>query len=212
MCKLPLITVVVTTYKQEKYIGRTIESVLSQGIDDLEILVLDDCSPDATEQVVSRYLGDKRVRYVRHPENLGDKGNNALALKKGRGKYMVWLHGDDYLLPGHLKSYLNVMEEHPECALIYSPCYWVDENERVLKLARHPGHLGFDYCGGRNEVAELLAWDSYITPSSVMFRQSDLDQVETLDPDIRASDWDLFIRLAIHNPRSEEHTSELQSH
>jgi glycosyltransferase involved in cell wall biosynthesis len=174
--------------------------VLSQGVGDLEVLVLDDCSPDATREVVAAYLEDERVQYIRHPENLGDKGNNALALKKGRGKYMVWLHGDDYLLPGHLQSYLNVMEAHPECALIYSPCYWVDGNERVLRLARHPGHPDFDYAGGRNEVAELLAWDNYITPSSVMFRQSDLDKVETLDPDIKASDWDLFIRLAIQNP------------
>ena len=59
MRRHPLISVVITTYKQEKYIGRTIESVLSQGVSDLEVLVLDDCSPDATREVVAAFLEDE---------------------------------------------------------------------------------------------------------------------------------------------------------
>lgn len=199
MCRLPLISVVITTYDQERYIGKVIESVLNQGVDDLELIILDDCSPDSTADVVAPYLSDKRIQYIRHAKNLGDKANNTLALITGKGKYRVLLHGDDYFMPGHLANYIDVMEQHPECALIYSPCYWVDESDRVIRIARHPGHPEFDYAGGRNEVAELLASDNYITPSAAMFRRSDLEAIDNLNPDIKGSDWDLFVRLAIHN-------------
>ncbi|HHO69012.1 MAG TPA: glycosyltransferase family 2 protein, partial [Gammaproteobacteria bacterium] len=67
MRKLPLVSVVITTYGQERYVGRTVESVLSQGIDDMEVIVLDDCSPDATSDVIAPYLEDPRLSYVRHP-------------------------------------------------------------------------------------------------------------------------------------------------
>jgi GT2 family glycosyltransferase len=173
--------------------------VLEQGVDDIEIIVLDDCSPDATRNAVEPFLADCRVNYIRHGKNLGSKANNSLALQTGSGKYLVWLNGDDYFLPGHLRSYIDTMEQHPECSLIYSPCYWVDDNERVLGLVLHDGHAGFNYAGGRNEVAALLAYDNYITPSAAMFRRYVLEQVGTLDPVIRAADWDLFVRMALFN-------------
>ena len=199
MRERPLVSVVIPTYCHEKYLAKTLSSVLGQGVDAIEVIVLDDCSPDATTEVVRPFLKHPRVRYVRHDQNMGGKANNSLALQSGRGKYLVWLHGDDYFLPGHLHAYLDVMEAHPECALIYSPCYWVDESDRVIRLARHPGHVDFDYSGGRNEVAELLAQDNYITPSAAMFRRADLEQIDGLNPKIRAADWDLFLRLALHN-------------
>lgn len=199
MCDRPLVSVVISTYRHEKYLAKTLSSVLSQGVDALEVIVLDDCSPDRTGDVVEPFLDDPRVSYIRHETNLGSKANNTLALQSGKGKYLCWLNGDDYFLPGHLRAYLDVMEAHPECALIYSPCYWVDETGRIIKLARHPGHVDFDYAGGRNEAAELLAWDNYITPSAAMFRRSELEQVGSLDPVIRAADWDLFLRVALHN-------------
>jgi len=199
MCDRPLVSVVISTYLHEKYLAKTLSSVLSQGVEALEVIILDDCSPDRTRDVVEPFLDDPRVSYIRHEKNLGSKANNTLALQSGKGKYLCWLNGDDYFLPGHLQAYLDVMEAHPECALIYSPCYWVDETGRIIKLARHPGHVEFDYAGGRNEAAELLAWDNYITPSAAMFRRSELEQVGNLDPVIRAADWDLFLRVALHN-------------
>ena len=196
----PLISVVITTYAHENYIGKTLASVLEQDVQDMEVIVLDDCSPDATEEVVGKYLHDERVIYKRHDRNIGGKANNTLALQSGSGKYLVWLHGDDFFLPGHLKAGIDALEANPDCALAYSPCYWVDESDRIMKVASHPGHADFSYFGGRNEVAELLAWDNYITPSAAVFRRSDLEQIAGLHPDIKAADWDLFLRLAIHNP------------
>ena len=200
MRQLPLVSVVITTYNQDRYITRTVDSVLAQDVADMEVIILDDCSTDATETLLAAYRDDPRVEYVRHPRNIGAKANNSLALTSGRGRYLAWLSGDDFFLPGHLRMAIEALESNTGCCLAYSPCFWVDEEDRIKRLAVHPGHVGFSYAGGRNEVAELLAWDNYITPSAALFRRSDLQAVGTLNPDIRAADWELFLRMALHNP------------
>ena len=194
----PLVSVVISTYNHEKYIQQSVRSVLSQQIDDIEVIVLDDCSPDSTTEALGEIIDDNRVKYIRHPFNLGLNKNNDLALKSGTGKYSVWLHGDDVLLPGHLQSSIDALECYPECVLAYSPCRWIDENNQAISKPRHPGHLPVSYAGGRNEIAALLVYDNYITPSSAVFRREALNKIGTLNPDISGPDWDLFLRLAMH--------------
>jgi glycosyltransferase involved in cell wall biosynthesis len=64
----PLISVVLTTYNRSKLLPRAIDSVLKGSYSNFELIVIDDASPDDTEQVVTR-IGDPRVRYVRQLEN-----------------------------------------------------------------------------------------------------------------------------------------------
>jgi len=65
---------------------------------DLEILVSDNCSTDDTERVV-RSFGDPRVRYVRHPENIGANNNFNYCIKEARGVYFLLFHDDDMIDP-----------------------------------------------------------------------------------------------------------------
>ncbi len=171
----PLITVAITTYNHERFIRRCVQSVLEQDIDDMEVFILDDASPDATPERIKTLLSDPRVTYIRNEVNLGSRPNNARALASGSGKYLAWIHGDDFLLPGHLSDAVAALESHPGCALAYSPCYWVNEDGRVMSLKRHPGHLHCSYAGGRNEFAELLVYDNYITPSAAVMRRECMD-------------------------------------
>ncbi len=194
----PLVSVAITTYLHEPYIAQCIQSVLDQGVEDIQVYVLDDASPDATAQKVAPFLTDPRLHYIRNETNLGAKPNNTRALGMGSGRYLVWMHGDDYLLPGHLADALAALEANPACALAYSPCYWVDEEGRILALKAHPGHLPCSYAGGRNEFAELLVHDNYLTPSSVVLRREALTEIGTFDqdPHLTGGDWDLFVRMA----------------
>ncbi len=198
----PLLTVVLFTFNQQRWIGKALDSVLAQGIDDMEILVLDDDSLDDTLAVAREHAGDDpRVRLLRNDHNLGQIGNANKAWRSGRGRYLVLLGGDDFLYPGHLRRLLDALETHPRCALAYSPCYWVDEQDRVLRVATHPGHPPQSYAGGRNEAGDLLAHDNYITPSAAMFRRAAVARIGDFDPTITtAADWDLFVRIALHHP------------
>ncbi len=195
-----LLTVVISTYNHERFIGRCIESIQLQSVAAMEIIILDDCSADSTQGVVEDFLADRRITYVRNPENIGPRRNNTHALEVGSGRYHVWLHGDDYLLPGHLERIIDGLEAHPECSLGYAPPVFVDAAGDILQTPQHPGRPQRDYAGGRNELALLLIHDNYIVPSSVVFRRSELNRVGNFHPSVPGADWDLYTRFAIINP------------
>ncbi len=195
-----LVTVVISTYNHEHFIGRCIESVQLQNVSPMEIIILDDYSSDNTPGVIEDFRCDKRITYVRNPENIGPRLNNTRALEVGSGRYHVWLHGDDYLLPGHLERIIGGLEQRPECSLGYAPPVFVDAAGETLQTPDHPGRSKQDYAGGRNELALLLIHDNYIVPSSVVFRRSELNRVGNFHPSIPGADWDLYTRVAIQNP------------
>ena len=91
------VSIMIPTYNQESFLAEAIESCLAQDYADLEIIVADDCSTDATPEVARRYRKDPRFVYVRNTENLGRVGNyrNTL-LQHVRGEWAVNLDGDDY--------------------------------------------------------------------------------------------------------------------
>src|SRR5258706_6333730 len=94
----PLVTVAMVTYNSARYLTEAIESVLAQEFEDFELLICDDCSRDDTWQIASRY-DDPRIRAVRNEFNMGEYQNRNQALRLARGKYVMFLDGDDFLYP-----------------------------------------------------------------------------------------------------------------
>lgn len=198
----PIISICVPTYNRGRFIGQALRSVLNQGIEDIELLVFDNASEDDTEAVVREIAAqDSRVVYQRHACNLGIHANTWLALRAGRGKYRVWLHSDDWMLPGHLASHLAALEAHSNCVLAYSPCFWANEEGHIARTLFHPGHLRASYFGGRNEVADLLLNDCYLTPVAVVFRAEALNTLVIPESlcSTAASDWYIYVHLALQS-------------
>ena len=75
MHRLPRVSIMIPTYKQDKIVSRAISSSLKQDYTNLEIIISDDCSPDNTKEIVKRFLKDKRVKYFRNDTNLGRVSN-----------------------------------------------------------------------------------------------------------------------------------------
>ncbi len=95
----PIVSIIVPVYNHEGFIACCIESVLKQTFAGWEMIVVDDCSTDKSQEVISRYLGDERIKYVRHKENYGKEKlslthNESLAIC--RGELITVLEGDDY--------------------------------------------------------------------------------------------------------------------
>lgn len=201
MNKECLITVAIPTYNHGRFISKAIESVLEQGIDDLELIILDNHSEDDTENIVKKYLADKRIKYIKNEENIGLNKNWAKANEMANGKYVATLHADDFYYEGHLKKLIKLLEDNPSCSLAYVPCKWVDVNNNTIKIFRHPGHPEFSIVNNRNELALLLIYDCYVTPSSAVIRKDIIRQIAPPDPDIIfAGDYDFWVRIAQINP------------
>jgi glycosyltransferase involved in cell wall biosynthesis len=111
----PLVTVAMVTYNSARYITEAIESVLAQEFEDFELLICDDCSRDDTWEIASRY-SDSRIRAVRNDFNMGEYLNRNQALRLARGKYIMFLDGDDFLYPHGLGFMVKMMESFPKAA------------------------------------------------------------------------------------------------
>ena len=102
----PTVTFVVPCYKLAHLLPECINSILSQSFRDLEILIMDDCSPDNTADT-ARSFQDSRVRYIRNDQNLGHLRNYNNGIALARGKYIWLISADDYLRrPYVLENYV----------------------------------------------------------------------------------------------------------
>ncbi|VXC28891.1 Glycosyl transferase [Pseudomonas sp. 9AZ] len=197
----PLISVIIPSYNYGRFVGQTVASVLSQGVQSLEVLVLDNASLDETSEVMKSFATDPRVRFMRNRRNIGPSHNVLNGMRIATGQFMTVLMADDILLSGHFLRLLPLLQEHPESALGYAPVNYIDDQAAPLASPRHPGHRLTDYVGDRNEVADLLVYDNYITPSATIIRRQALLSGWSWNPRLKgAGDWDMAVQLAERNP------------
>ena len=91
----PKISILIPTYNYGRYLEEAIESVLSQDFEDYELIVSDDCSSDNTEEIMTRFANNKKVRYYRHKINLGMVENWNWCLGESNGEFIKFVFGDD---------------------------------------------------------------------------------------------------------------------
>jgi glycosyltransferase involved in cell wall biosynthesis len=122
----PLVSVLVTSYNRERYIASSIESVLAQTLGDFELLVVDDCSKDATVDVARSYeRRDPRVRVVVNDRNLGDYGNRNRAAGLARGTLLKYHDSDDLMYPHCLEVMVSMLLSEPRAGFgLSSGWYW----------------------------------------------------------------------------------------
>lgn len=105
----PLVSICIPTYRGAEFIGATLQSVVDQTYRNLEIVVLDDNSPDETSAVVRKFT-DPRINYVRNPSNLGPQGNWNRCLELAAGKYFKLLPHDDLLSRDCIANQVRIFE------------------------------------------------------------------------------------------------------
>lgn len=118
--KQPLISVIMSTYNEEKYIETSLKSLLNQTFKEFEIIIVDDASTDNTKQLIQN-LQDERIRLICNEENQGLTKNLNKALKYVTGKYIARMDGDDIAFPTRFEKQVQYMEKHPETMLV--SCY-----------------------------------------------------------------------------------------
>ena len=110
---LPLVSVVVPAYNGANYIGNCIDSILHQNIEDIEVIVVDDCSDDGTCEVVGAYLErDSRVRLMSHKKNGGTLRSRRDGVLSSSGRWVLLVDQDDALVPGALEGVLAALEKY----------------------------------------------------------------------------------------------------
>lgn len=112
----PTFSVVIPSHNYARFLHTTIESVLQQGRDDVEIIVVDDASTDETPAVLARYEG--RVRLISNQTSLGPAGAWARGMDAATGSYVCKLDADDWQLPGCLDAWERAFEAVPDAGAV----------------------------------------------------------------------------------------------
>lgn len=115
----PKVTVCIPTYNQENFISKALDSVLSQGIKSLQIIVSDDASTDFTPEIIMEYKKNHPtiIDIILHDKNLGIAGNANSIYPLIKGEYVSWFAGDDLFLPGKLVKQIKVLDDNPNCLM-----------------------------------------------------------------------------------------------
>lgn len=132
----PLVSVLVLTYNHEKYIQKALDSILEQNVNfSYEILIGDDCSTDATKEIIEKYLRRyNNIRYFRNKTNLGATKNAANLLNNAQGIYLATCEGDDFWIDKNkLKIQVNFLEENLQFIGCTHDCIIVNENNKLQK-------------------------------------------------------------------------------
>ena len=99
-------TIIVPVYNSEKFIKRCISSILNQNFFDYEIIIINDCSTDASNRICKKFRQDNlnKIKLIKNEKNLGAGQSRNLGLKYASGRYIIFLDSDDYLLENSLNS------------------------------------------------------------------------------------------------------------
>jgi glycosyltransferase involved in cell wall biosynthesis len=182
--QLPLVSVITPSYNQGRFIEETIQSVLNQDYPNLEYIVVDGGSTDATLDILKAY--GERIRWVSEPDNGQSEAVNK-GFRMSKGEILGWLNSDDTYSPDAIRSAVQFLTGHPDVAMVYGDGYEVDaEGKRIRKF---PVPEKFD-------LDRLMHRWNYIQQPAVFMRRDPLFEVNLLDPSLHwAMDYDLWIRI-----------------
>ena len=183
-----LVSVVIASYNGEAFLGETLESVLSQEYEPVEVIVCDDGSQDGTVKLV-RSFGE-RVRLVAQPNGGVSSARNHGA-RESHGSLIAFVDQDDVWERNLLSTLVPKLERHPHWGLVYSDSWVVDANGRRRGLRR----AYLDYAEGW--IFPRLLTGNFIPIETTVMRRSVFDRVNGFDESLRyLEDYDLNLRIA----------------
>lgn len=184
------VSVIIPTYNRARLLPRCLDSVLSQDLQPLEIIVVDDGSTDTSAQLVSRdYPGIKLVSQ----ENKGVSAARNAGINAAQGDWLAFLDSDDAWFPGKLARQAQTVEAAPGSNIVHTDEIWIRNGVRVNPRRKHRKYGGsiFKYC------LPLCV----ISPSSVMIHRRVFDLVGLFDETLPVcEDYDLWLRACALMP------------
>lgn len=145
-----LVSVIMPSYNTAKYISETIESVLTQTYTNWELIIVDDCSTDNTDEVVKPFLSDDRIKYIKNEKNSGAAVSRNRALREAKGKWIAFLDSDDLWVTEKLEKQIEFMEKN-DYHFSYTNYIEIDEEsktngKRVTGPKKITKHGMYNYC------------------------------------------------------------------
>ena len=180
-----LVSIVTPSFNQERYIEKTIQSVLVQDYPQIEYRIVDGGSTDGTVHVIKKYAHQLAGWVSEKDRGQTDAINKGFA--QAKGDIVAWINSDDTYEPGAISAAVRYLQEHPDVGMVYGDCNYINESGDVVGQF-HAAQTNYG----------LLRQGFTHIPQQTMFLRAELwKQVGPLDPSFYfAMDYDLWTRIA----------------
>lgn len=188
-----LVSVLIPVYKGAAFVAQAIESALAQTYEDVELVIVNDGSPDDSRRVIEPYVSSPKVKYVEKPNGGVASARNA-GLRSATGTYVGFLDQDDVWYPSKLSRQVAVLDRRPNVALVHSDVTYVDADGNQLPRDPYFPAKVEGSCFARFFMANP------VMTCTALVRRSVIDAAGGFDEAIRFSDdYDLWLRIARHH-------------
>jgi len=192
-----VVSVIIPNYNHARYLSQRIDSVLLQTYQHFEVIILDDCSTDASREVIESYRSQPRVsQIVYNEQNTGSpfrQWERGIQLAKGR---YIWLaESDDYAAPAFLETLIGLTQRYPNVGIAFCGSYWVsDTGQEGKDLSVYQESF---FREGPEEVKQVLSRSCSIqnASSSIVRRELAAQAVANLGQYRACGDWIFYIRV-----------------
>ncbi|MEO9525137.1 glycosyltransferase family 2 protein [Marinobacter alexandrii] len=185
----PLVSVVIATFNMGQYLPEAVDSVLSQTWKNLEVIVVDDGSTDATADQMARFKADPRVRYIQ-TENRGQPRAKNRGLGEAGGDFIGFCDADDLWHPDKLRIQMPMFEDD-SVGVVYSDVSYIDQNgDGLSKPQPYRRHSG--------SVTNYLVIKNFVPFGTAVIRRACIERNGGFDELLPMGiDWDLWLRYSV---------------
>lgn len=163
------ISVVIPVYNIEKYLGRCLKSVVEQNLKEIEIIVVNDGSPDSSYKIIEEFKKKDRRIKVLNQENKGVSEARNQGIKESRGEYVLFIDGDDWIEENYLKNiYEKAKSENLD--IVVTDILWDFDNGKII-YGKDFDIFGKDYIIGKELVKNIIDGRSFPMPWNKLFRK-----------------------------------------
>lgn len=176
------VSVVLPTYNGERYLAQSIESVLSQTYENLELIIVDDCSTDGTPGIIRRFAErDSRIQVIRNAENQKLPRSLNIGFRQAAGDYLTWTSDDNFYEENAIEVMVRALEQNPDCGMVFCDIACIYEDG--VSLRRPPMDMERFY------VDDVVG-------ACFLYRRQVLETVGEYDPDMTlVEDYDYWLRI-----------------
>lgn len=175
-----LVSIIIPCYNKAQFLGETLDSVAEQAYSNIEVIVVDDDSPDNTREVVEEYKKRMTNLVYIHQANQGPSAARNNGIRTSKGEYVMALDADDKLAPTYVERCVRYLDNHPECKLVYSKADMFGTQNGLWDLSEY-------------SFQDLL-WQNMIF-CSAMYRREDFDSTSGYNEQLSQGleDWDFWL-------------------